>query len=415
MSMTTGKNVATSGPAAALLSGELNDPYPVYNELRETDGGVHWVPELNAYLVTRYDDARAMGGDLATFSNDYFSASAAGRHDAAIATERRFAEINEKCLIFTDPPVHTRLRTVMRAAFTPKALERWRPMVETVTDELFARFERGQQVEVMADIANDVPVAVIASMLGVPKEYYPKFSAWSIAYASTFDPLVDGLRRREAIAGSMEMIDFLAELVADRRKNPQNDLTSMLASTRTNDDTVLDDTELLAQLAILLVAGNETTTGLIGAGISALLEFPDARADFQRDPGAVMDTMIEEMLRFDPPLHATQRKVVQAVKMGGVDLEPGSMVLPMIGAANRDPRHFDEPDSFNIRRENNRHLSFFHGVHFCVGAPLARLEAEVVFEKLNTAFPDFSDGDGPPVRRSGNLVVRGWVRRPLTL
>jgi cytochrome P450 len=415
MSAVTGDAVTGSGPAAALLSAELKDPYPLYNELRELDGGVHWVPEMNGFLVTRYEDVRRLGNDFETFSNDYFFQSAAGHHDPSSAVERSFVEVNQKCLIFADPPVHTRLRTVLRQGFTPKALQSWRPMVETVTDELFARFEPGQSVEVMEEIAREVPVAVIAAMLGVPSEDHPRFGAWSFAYASTFDPVVEGPRRREAIATSSELVDYLANLVAERRRNPQNDLTTMLATTRTSDDTVLDDAELLAQLAILLVAGNETTTSLIGAGIAALLEYPQARADFQRDPQAVMTTMIEEMLRFDPPLHATQRKAAKPAQLGGIDIEPGTMIYPVMGAANRDPREYDRPEDFDIRRAANRHLSFFHGVHFCVGAPLARLEAQVVFERLNTSFPDFAAGDTPRVRRSGNFVVRGWDRLPVTL
>jgi len=415
MSAMTGDALTGSGPAAALLSESLKDPYPVYNELRELDGGVHWVPELNGVLVTRYEDVRRLGSDFETFSNDFFFESAAGHHDPSSAIERSFVEVNQKCLIFTDPPVHTRLRTVLRRGFTPKALRSWRPMVEMVTDELFARFEPGQQVEVMEEIARDVPVAVIAAMLGVPPEDHLKFGAWSFAYTSTFDPVVEGPRRRDAIAKSSELVDYLANLVTERRRNPQNDLTSMLATTRTSDDTVLEDAELLAQLAILLVAGNETTTSLVGAGISALLAYPQARAGFQSEPQAVMATMIEEMLRFDPPLHATQRKAAKPTQLGGVDIEPGTMIYPVIGAANRDPREYDRPDEFDIRRAGNRHLSFFHGTHFCVGAPLARLEAEVVFDRLNASFPNFTEGETPRVRRSGNFVVRGWERLPVTL
>lgn len=410
-----GAELTALGPATALFSENLKDPYPVYNELRELDGGVHWVPELNGFLATRYEDVRRLGSDVETFSNDFFFESAAGHHDPSSAVERSFVDVNRKCLIFTDPPVHTRLRTVLRGGFTPKALQSWRPMVERITDELFARFEPGQQVEVMEEIARDVPLAVISAMLGVPPEDHSKFGAWSVAYTSTFDPVVEGARRRDAIAKSSELVDYLAALVAKRRRNPQNDLTSVLATTRTSDDTVLDDAELLAQLTILLVAGNETTTSLIAAGISALLAYPHARAEFQNEPQAVMTTMIEEMLRFDPPLHATQRKAATATQLGGVDIEPGTMIYPVIGAANRDPREYDSPDEFDIRRARNRHLSFFHGVHFCVGAPLARLEADVVFDRLNASFPDFTEGETPQVRSSGNFVVRGWERLPVTL
>lgn len=400
---------------ADLFGGVVQDPFPLYDELRETGDGVHFSPLLQAHFVTRYADVRRIATDHGTFSSDLFTVTPAGLHDPADTEHQRFVEIASRLFMFADPPVHTRIRSTFRTAFTPDSVERWRAAVVDATTTLLDEFEPGREVDVMPRLAADVPVAVIASILGVPRDAWGNFRTWSFAYASTFDPMVQGERRDEAIRTSLVLFDFLADLAEQRRAHPTDDLISTIVHTRTDDGDVLGEVELIAQIALLLVAGNETTTNLIGNGITLLLGNPAARAEITADP-ALLPKAVEEMLRIDPPLHLTFRLLTKDATVGGRHLTAGSLVAPCIAAANRDPRAFPEPTRFDIHRpENSKHLAFLHGIHFCVGAALARLEGQVVFEELLRRYPDFSAGAEPAVRRTLNSVSRGWEKRPVLL
>lgn len=400
---------------ADLFGGVVQDPFPLYDELRETGDGVHYSPLLRSYLVTRHADVRRIATDHATFSSDLFSVTPAGLHDPADSEHRRFAETASRLLMFADPPVHTRIRSTFRTAFTPESVERWRGAVLGATRSLLAEFEPGHQVDIMPRLAADVPVAVIAEILGVPRDAWRNFRTWSFAYASTFDPMVQGERRDQAIATSQVLFDFLTDLSRQRRACPADDLISAIVHARTDDGQALGEVELIAQIALLLVAGNETTTNLIGNGVTLLLDNPAARAKIAADP-RLLPNAIEEMLRIDPPLHLTFRLLTTNTTVGGQRLPAGSLVAPCIAAANRDPRVFPDPGRFDIHRADaGKHLAFFHGIHFCVGAALARLEGRVVFEELLGRYPGFSAGSQPAVRRTLNAVSRGWEKRPVLL
>jgi len=411
---TAQQDTGSERAVAALLGGAVQDPFPLYNELRETGDGVHWSPALNSWLITRYADVRRVAHDHATFSSEIFFDAPPGMHDPGNELHRRFVEINSRELMFTDPPRHTRLRSAFRAAFTPSAVETWRPLVERVTDEVLDRHQAGDEVELMSAVAADVPVAVIAAMLGVPAEDRWEFREWSFAFASTFDPLVQGERRDTCITQSMQLLDYLAAVLAERRRRPADDLTSVLAAAHTEDGSLLADADLLAQLALLLVAGNETTANLIGNGVTLLLTHPQAQAELSSN-STLVPTAIEEMLRIDPPLHLTMRKATSPTSIGRQTIPAGALVITILGAANRDPREFDSAETFDIHRRDNRHLAFFHGIHFCVGAPLARLEGAVMFERLLQRFPGLAAGSVPPVRRTSNVISRGWESRPVRL
>jgi cytochrome P450 len=407
------------GPAdeilADLFGGSVQDPFPSYDELRETGDGVHYSPLLDSHFVTRYADVRRVVSDHGTFSSDVFDVTAAGIHDPADAEHRRFVEIASRLFMFSDPPVHTRIRSTFRTAFTPDSAERWRGAVFDVTRALMEEFEPGREVDIMPRFAAEVPVAVIASILGVPRDAWGNFRTWSFAYASTFDPLVQGERREEAIRTSLVLFDFIADLADQRRAHPTDDLISTIVHTETNDGDVLGEIELIAQVALLLVAGNETTTNLIGNGVTLLLDNPEARAEITADP-ALLPKAIEEMLRIDPPLHLTFRLLTKDATVGDQLLPAGTIVAPCLAAANRDPRVFPDPGRFDIHRaENNKHLGFLHGIHFCVGAALARLEGQIVFEEILRHHPGFRAGSEPAVRRTLNAVSRGWEKRPVLL
>lgn len=409
--------IGTAAPPAAieaLLTGGVEDPNPLYEVLRETDGGVHFSELLGGWLVTRYADVRRIAQDHATFSSDIFFMSPPGLHDPDDALHRRFIDINSRELMFSDPPRHTRLRSIFRHAFTPGAVTLWRPLVEDVVDRTLDRFRAGEEIELMTELAAQVPVAVIASMLGVDEAHHGDFRRWSYAFASTFDPLVQGEHRDRCIRESMELLDHLAVVLADRREHPADDVVSLLASTPTDDGDRLEDADLLAQLGLLLVAGNETTTNLVGNGVTLLLDHPQARQALIRDPD-LLPAALEEVLRFDPPLHLTARRTTAAVTIGGREIPENALVVAVMAAANRDPRVFERPDEFDIGRAPTRHLSFFHGIHFCVGAHLARTEGDVVFRRLLERFPGFSAGAAPPTRRTHNAIARGWATRPLRL
>jgi cytochrome P450 len=400
---------------ADLFGGVVQDPFPLYNELRETGDGVHYSPLLQSFFVTRYADVRRIATDYSTFSSDLFGVTPAGMHDPTDADHQRFVEIASRLFMFADPPVHTRIRLTFRAAFTPDAVERWRSAVLDATTSLLEEFEQGREIDIMPRLAADVPVAAIASILGVPRDAWGNFRTWSFGYASTFDPMVQGTRRDEAIRTSLVLFDFLADLAKQRRAHPADDLISTIAHCKTDNGDALDEVELIAQIALLLVAGNETTANLIGNGITLLLDNPGTRAEIIANPG-LLPKAVEEMLRIDPPLHLTFRLLTKDATVGGQSLPAGSLVAPCLAAANRDPRAFPDADRFDIHRaENSKHLAFLHGIHFCVGAALARLEGQVVFEELLRRYPDFRTGAESAVRRTLNAVSRGWEKRPVVL
>ncbi|WP_237166326.1 cytochrome P450 [Mycolicibacterium hippocampi] len=411
---TTVDNVEAERLLGALFGGVEQDPFPYYDALRELGDGIHRVDVMGAVLLTRYDDIRKVGSDPRTFSSELFELTGPGIHDPEDPEHRRFIETASRLFMFADPPRHTQVRSTFRHAFTPDAVRRWRGIVEDIADEVLARFEPGQEIDLMGALASEVPVAVIAQILGVPRDTWQHFRDWSFAYASTFDPMVQGERRDQAIRTSLILFDYLSELIDERRADPCDDLISHMLSTETFDGDTLEKTDLIAQVALLLVAGNETTTNLVGNGVTLLMAHPDANSDLRAEP-ALLPGAVEEMLRYDPPLHLAGRKVTTEVTLGDHTLPLGTVVLTCIPAANRDPRAFPNASEFDIHRTDNKHLAFFHGIHYCVGAPLARLEGTVILDKLLHAFPDIRAGNARPVRRTLNVASRGWESRPVIL
>ncbi|CAJ1587474.1 cytochrome P450 [[Mycobacterium] wendilense] len=399
---------------ADLFGGTLEDPFPAYNELREIGDGVHWCEQLQAYLVCRYDDVRLLGSDHRRFSSDVFYDSAPSWHDHTNPAHLQFVDTASRLFMFSDPPTHTRIRSSFRHVFTPSSIAQWEDTIRDVTRELIGRYPRGREFDIMPGFAADVPVAIIASILGVPDEARAKFREWSYGFASTFDPVVQGEMRNTAIAASLELFDYLRGLIDERSKSPKDDLISELIQTETISGDRLEDVELVAQLALLLVAGNETTTTLIGSGLTYLLEHPVVLEEVRADRD-MLPVAIEEILRLDPPLHLTLRKALDDTDFGSTKVPAGAMMAPCLAAANRDPRRFDRADSFDIHRSSNKHLAFYNGIHFCVGAPLGRMEVRVVLGYILDNFPNLQLGSTPARRRTTNAVARGWATRPVVL
>jgi cytochrome P450 len=406
--------IGASSALEELFVRPTEDPFPLYDELRESGDGVHEFDMVGGYLACRFADLKRMALDHQTFSNGFFWDSPPGIHDPEDAEHRRFMDVSARNLMFQDPPVHTQLRKIVRQAFVPRAIERWRPLVERTTEELLSRFQSGDEIDFVADFAADIPVAVIAAILGVPVEDRRLFRQWSFAFASTYDPAVQGEDRDRCIREGLKLLDYLAEISEDRRRSPRDDLTSVIVHARLDDGEQLDTPELLAQLSILLVAGNETTANLLCNGLTILLDRPEVRDRLAAHPAAI-PTAIEEMLRFDPPLHLDARKATRDTRVGETAIPAGAIVWQVLPAANRDPRQFDRGGEFVADRDPNHHFAFNHGIHFCVGAPLARLEGDVVFRRLLGRFPRIAPTSEPPRRRTTNVVSRGWATRPVRL
>lgn len=400
----------------AIVTARVHDPFPLYTRARELDGGVHWSSALNGWVVCRYADVHAMCCDHETFSNDYFYETPAGIHDPGREQHRRYIAISCQQFMVKDPPLHTRIRAVLRPGFTPRAISDWTSRVERITDETLDQFSAGDQIDIMPAVAVTIPITVIASILGVPDEDLPKFRSWTDGFVGTFSPLIQGPERDQAIATTLTLFDYLGYLLERRRNEPADDLISLLATTSTADGERLETSNAVAQIALLLVAGNETTTNLIGSTVSLLLQNPAAKEQLLINPGLISNA-IEEALRCDPPFHLDVRKATRDCDLGGKRVRAGQLCYQLLAAANRDPRHFDRAETFDVTRptNSNRHLAFSHGVHFCLGAPLARLEGQTVLRKLLERFPDLSEGDEPAVRKTDAVFSRGWQTRPVRL
>jgi cytochrome P450 len=315
-------------------------------------------------------------------------------------------------ILTADPPVHTRLRKLVSKAFTPKRVRELEPRIRDITGQLLSAVAESTELDAMAALANPLPVIVIAELLGVSAADHAKFKQWSNDLITSFgqdiaaEPSAAGLAAKEALRS------YLAEAIKQRRANPADDLISALVAARDESD-ALSESELLAFVVLLLLAGNETTTNLIGNGLLALCCFPDQQERLRQNR-ALIPKAIEEMLRYDPPVQMTVRVPTVATNIGGTEVAAGSLAFILLAAANRDPAQFPRPDSFEIEREPNQHVSFGEGIHFCLGAPLARLEGAIAIESMLEQFPrlQLANPDAKLEYR-GSMALRGLRRLPL--
>ncbi len=366
------------------------DPYPRYAELREA-APVHRLSD-GSYFVTRWDDCWS-----AYRNPTVFSSSGARAGDYA----------STKSIISIDPPAHTRLRQLVTGPFRPAAITALEPelrkIAEGLVDELVAA-NRAGEADLVTHLAVPLPVIAIARMLGIPSERYPEFRHWSDHSVADLagldvDPAVVKQARRD-------MMQFFLDLVTERRKSPGDDLISAIVS----GPEPLDDQFAVAFCFTLLVAGNETTTNLIGNAMLALLGHPDEAEQLWADPRLVPNAL-EEALRYDPPAQSNIRRAAVDTTVAGHDIPGESLVVLLIGSANRDPRKFPDPDRFDITRTARDHLSFGNGVHLCLGASLARLEARLAYETLTARVHNIRQS-GPVVRQYGQL--RGVRQLPIS-
>ena len=385
------------------------NPYPRYAELRESDV-LHRTPD-GLWVLTRYDDVQAVVRDARLSSHPKHATD--GRANRGGAGLPIVGDGTIEIMLLADPPDHTRLRRLANKAFTPRAVEQLRPRVQELVDGILdTAVERGT-FDVMADLAEPLPVMVICDLLGVPVEDQDQFKPWSTAIARMLDPDVDESMLNEAIPAVLGFVNYFNALIEERRTTPRDDLLSALIAAEEAGDS-LSPGELFAMIILLFIAGHETTTNLIGNGTLALLRNRPQLQALTGDPSlAVPGT--EELLRYDSPVQVTARTATQDLVVNGwLTLQHGESVVCGLAAANRDPRYVDEPESVQLARGRNSHLSFSNGMHYCLGAPLARLEGQVAFASMATRFPSMTLLDDTPPYRD-HFVLRGLASLPIAL
>jgi cytochrome P450 len=384
----------------------IADPYPVYARLRAASP-VHRSP-MGLWILTRYDDVALVLRDP-RFGRKGFDELLEARFGAEPGRAGLAAS-----MLFQDPPDHTRLRTLVSKAFTPRAIEVLRPRIQQLVDELLDQARDVGAMDVIADLAFPLPVVVISEMLGVPAADRDRFRQWSLDIARSLDaisfPTAPEVVERGNVARSA-LADYFRGLIADRRRQPRADLLTGLIAAEEKGDT-LSESELLATCVLLLVAGHETTVNLIGNGVLALLRHPAELHRLRQDPGLV-PAAVEELLRYDSPVQRTGRIPNTDVELGGQLIPKGALVSAVVGAANRDPAHFADPDRLDVARRDNRHLAFGWGIHFCLGAPLARVEGQIAIGTLIDRLPALALTADPPAWRD-STALRGLKALPVT-
>lgn len=392
----------------------IADPFPAYRELR--DFGVVLDGRNSMWVAARHRDVLEAIHHPSLYSSqlgfEAFMSGVVGPAGPERAEAVGFDQVfGSRVLIASDPPTHTELRRVVSRPFTKRSIGSWEPwarlMVEELVDELLEKCEAGD-ADLVRDLAIPLPVRMIAEMLGVPSERMEDFRRWSEALVGSLAAEVD----LEAVSGDLaDMFAFFSEVTEDRRRDPGEDLISMIAAATPEGET-LTSIEVVMFCVLLLVAGNETTTNLLGSLQMALWEHPGQLA-LLRDRPELVGAAVEEGLRFGGPVQGLFRQTTEPCQLGGVDLPAGANVLVAFASANRDERVFDEPDVFRVERDSSEHLALGHGIHYCLGAQLARLETRLVLEALLERGIDLEPaGECAPTH---NPILRGFLSMPVAL
>jgi cytochrome P450 len=376
----------------------LADPYPAYHRLRAEDP-VHQSP-LGFWVLTRYDDVATTLRDPRCIKEP-LAALVAARFGVAVPPGVGLSMLDR------DPPDHTRLRSLVSKTFTPRVVESLRPRIQQIVDRLISRVEAAGSMELIEEFAYPIPVNVICELLGVPVEDHDQFKGWSLDIARGLDSVLlppDSEVPRRSGAARHAMADYFRRLIAERRASPRADLLSALIAAEEAGEKLTEE-ELLATCILLLIAGHETTVNLIGNGTLALLRHPGELRRLRETPGLIVNA-VEELLRYDGPVQRTARVASTDITIGGRTIGKGEMVMPFIGAADRDPSQFPDPDRLDLGRADNRHIAFGWGIHFCLGAPLARAEGQIAIDTLVRRLPQLELVSHEPEYRQ-SLTLRG--------
>lgn len=406
MSPTDLKAIAETFELASLPAGFHDNPFPIYRALREhvpvkrmADG---------SYFLTRYDDLVAIYKNTKSFSSDKKLEFKPKFGDSLLY------EHHTTSLVFSDPPLHTRVRKLISGALTPRAISNMEGGLIQLVDSLLDRMEDKREVDLIEDFASAIPIEVIGNMLGVPVDERGPLRDWSLSILGALEPVVSPEAFDWGNRSVAEFNDYLNGLIERRRANPGNaevDVLTRLIQGEA-DGEKLTAKELLHNCIFLLNAGHETTTNLIGNGLVSLCEYPEQRERLMQSPELIKPA-VEEMLRFESSNQLGNRITTETVEIGGVSMPPQTRITLCIGAANRDPAQFDQPEFFDIARSPNRHLAFASGAHACAGMSLARLEGQIAIGRLLARFPRYALRDKPV--RSGRVRFRGFLAIPATV
>lgn len=392
----------------------LADPYPTYARLHE-EGPIHYLDVGGKWAVWSVFSH----GECSSVAKDPRCSAKRAKQmllSLPLSKQSEFSELARMLslwLIFMDPPEHTRLRKLLNKGFSPAAIEALRPQVEAIVGRMLEPWQRGAEMDLMRHFANPMPVRIILEMLGIPQELNDKFVRCSRAIAVfRGNPNRTVEEARAAQDALVELTNFFRDTVADRRRNKGNDLISLLIDIEEEGDALTEE-ELYAQCIALLFAGHETTRNLIGNGMYTLMRHPEDAAELRQKPEMIRSA-VEELLRYESPVQFTARVLKEDIEICGQPIRKGWTVLCMLGAANRDPKQFKEPDLLDLKRLNNQHLAFGAGAHFCIGAQLARLEGQVAISNLVQRFPEMKLV-GPKPEWASTFGFRGLTSLSVTL
>jgi pimeloyl-[acyl-carrier protein] synthase len=392
----------------------FDDPYPVYAQLREARPA-YWSDAWGAWLITRYADVHANLRDPRRFiSNGRIETSLDGLPRDVRARVQPLYDHFGTAMIHSDPPQHTRLRSLIRHAFTPRVIAALEPRVQEIVDGLLDDVQVAPEFDLVSRLAFLLPVTVIAELLGADPADRDRFKVWSdeiVAFqgVAALDPALVEVSQ----AALLDMKDYLRSLLARRRDDPRDDFPSQLV-TAEEDGVRLTEEEMLSTCVTLLIAGHETTTSLIANAVNTLLRLDGVAERLRREP-ALLEPALEEVLRYESPKQRDPRLLAEDVELHGETLRAGQMAILLLGSANRDARQFDDPETFVIDRAPNRHIAFGFGIHFCLGAPLARLESRIAAVRLAERLPDIRLADHGELEWHDSLVLRGVKHLPVAL
>ena len=382
-----------------LVSDEfLDDPYPVLRQLRREEP-VYWSESIGGWIVTRYDDIVPTFRDVAHFSN--YGRFAKVVEYLSTDVRKKFAPFEnhyrQKSMLQSDPPDHTRLRALIVRVFNANSIEAMRPMIKKIVNQVIDEVEARGQMDVIRDLAFPLPFNILGSIMGLPIADQDRVKLWAdeiLLFQGVNRPAEAILERSQAAL--LAMRSYLTDLVNEKRRRPSDDMISQLVAVDA-EGSRLTEQELVYTCITLLGAGHETTTSLIGNGLYTILSLPQEWRKLRQNP-LLLNSAIEEMLRFESPVARQPRVVKGDIQLGGKKMMEGQVAFQMLNSANRDPDHFPEPDKFDIERQNNKHIAFGMGIHFCVGAGLARTEAQEVFKAIIERLPNI---DSSATNRSG--------------